>query len=93
VRRLVTIITLTIGLAFGGLLATAGPAAAHHTHSPTSACASITAAHPSLTPISYHSHYDSVGHPVWAHCVYRSPTTFVTYDWCKNYRYHTVWNC
>lgn len=92
-RRKIGLIAAAISLALGGAVITASPVSAHHTHSPSSACYSITIAHPSWVPTSYHSHYNSVGHPVYAHCVYYVRTTFAPRDMCKNYLHHTVWDC
>lgn len=86
-RRIITRGVAAIALVVVSLVGfQASPAAAHHTHSPTTLCNWYRpGGYTSLTP---HSHYYTSGHPATAHCYYRSNTTFQLYVTCRWYDTH-----
>jgi hypothetical protein len=96
-RRIFASVLLVLGLGFGGVLMGASPAAAHHTHSPTTACGStvwyLNSHGYSYTWLSSWNHYDSTGHPIWAVCNFRDNRTFGLVKWCFRYYDHVIWRC
>lgn len=88
-RKLIVTLVMVGALIVGPF---ALPAAAHHTHSPTTACNELlrTFWQPNHTLVWAHSHYYSSGHPAYAHCLFRNRSTFATNTRCIRYSDHNI---